>query len=68
MTQTAIPQLIGSLEAARRLRMHRATFNKMVHDGLVPVAAEIPGRTGARLFDPSVIEEMAREQAPEVQA
>lgn len=64
MTQQAIPQLIGSLEAARRLRMHRATFNKLVTDGSIPVAAEIPGRTGARLFDPAVIEDLAREQAP----
>lgn len=56
------PQLIGSLEAARRLRMHRATFNKLVKDGVIPIAAEIPGRTGARLFDPVVIEDIAREQ------
>ena len=63
MTQPAIPQLIGSLEAARRLRMHRATFNKLVTDGAIPVAAEIPGRTGARLFDPAVIAELAQVKA-----
>ena len=62
MEQNSIPVLIGSAEAARRLRMHRATFNKLVAAGDVPVAAEIPGKTGARLFAESVIDELAQQR------
>lgn len=64
MTQTqpqGLPELIGSLEAARRLRMHRATFNKLVGQGEIPVAAKIPGLTGPRLFDATVIDQLAEE-------
>jgi DNA-binding transcriptional MerR regulator len=62
MTTPPAPELIGSLEAARRLRINRATLNHWVERGLVPFAGKAEGRTGARLFDAAVIEDIARER------
>lgn len=53
------PPLIGSAQAATRFGVDRATFNRWVKAGRVPVAAELDGLTGARLFDADVIEALA---------
>ncbi len=52
-------QLIGSAQAARLYGVDRATFNRWVKAGKVPVAVEMEGETGARLFDADVIEQLA---------
>ena len=62
MTQTSTLALIGAVEAAKRLGMHRQTFNKLAAAGEVPAAMQLPGRTGARLFDPAVIDALADQQ------
>jgi predicted DNA-binding transcriptional regulator AlpA len=51
--------LIGSAQAAKILKVSRATFNRWVAAGEVPVAVEMDGLTGARLFDADVIEALA---------
>lgn len=52
--------LIGSAQAAKMIGVDRATFNRWVKAGTVPVAVEMEGETGARLFDRVIIEEMAQ--------
>lgn len=54
-----IPDLIGSNEAASRLGVTRAYFNKLVLTGDIPVVLRTPGRTGARMFDPVEIDRIA---------
>lgn len=51
--------LIGSAQAAKVFEVDRATFNRWVAEGLIPVVAELDGQTGARLFDADVIDEIA---------
>lgn len=51
--------LIGSVQAAKRFNVDRATFNRWVAEGLIPIAAELDGPTGARLFDADVIDQIA---------
>lgn len=51
--------LIGSAQAAKVFGVNRATFNRWVASGDIPVAVEMDGRTGARLFDADVIEQLA---------
>lgn len=61
MPQTSPPaEYLGAAEAARRLGIDRSTFNKQVRMGAIPTAMKLPGRTGARLFDPAVIDRLAR--------
>lgn len=48
--QADLAELIGSAESAAILEIDRATFNRWVAIGRVKAAAELPGRTGARLF------------------
>ena len=55
--------LIGSAQAASRIGVDRATFNRWVKAGKVPFVFEMEGDTGARLFDPEVIEQIAAERA-----
>ena len=62
MTRTYAPALIGSVEAARRIGVHRKHFNKLAATGTVPTALQLPGRTGARLFDPEVIDALAKQR------
>lgn len=50
------PHLIGSAEAAERLGIHRNHFNKLVAMGAIPVAMQMKGETGARLFSPAAID------------
>jgi hypothetical protein len=63
MPQTPTAEYIGAAEAARRLGIDRSTFNKQVRMGAIPTALKLPGRTGARLFDPAVIDRLAQERA-----
>lgn len=58
-----LPRLIGSAQAAKILDIDRATFNRWVKAGRVPVAMEMEGPTGARLFDAEVIEALATQRA-----
>lgn len=60
-----LPRLIGSAQAAKIFDVDRATFNRWVKAGRVPVAVEMDGETGARLFDPAVIAQLADERAAE---
>ncbi|GAB3988754.1 MerR family transcriptional regulator [Nocardioides marmoraquaticus] len=55
--------LIGSAQAAEVLGVNRATFNRWVSAGKVPVAVEMAGATGARLFDAGVIDELAYQRS-----
>lgn len=63
MAHTTPADLIGAGEAARRLGVDRSTFNKQVRMGAIPTAMKLPGVTGARLFDPEVIERIAKQRA-----
>jgi len=51
--------LIGSAQAAKIFGVDRATFNRWVAAGRIPVAVEMEGETGARLFDADVIDSLA---------
>lgn len=55
--------LIGSAQAARMFRVDRATFNRWVKAGQIPVSVEMEGSTGARLFDADVIQLLAERKA-----
>lgn len=56
--------LIGSAEAARLTNVDRATFNRWVTRGDIPVVLKAPGHTGPRLFSRAVIEQLARDKVP----
>jgi predicted site-specific integrase-resolvase len=58
MTKPTAP-LIGSAQAYKVFGVDRATFNRWVAEGRIPVVAELDGPTGARLFDADVIESLA---------
>lgn len=51
--------LMGSREAARALGISRSSLNRAVNAGDISPVARIPGKTGAYLFDPKVIAELA---------
>ena len=53
--------LIGSAQAAKAFRVDRATFNRWVKAGRIPVEIEMDGFTGARLFDADLIDALAAE-------
>lgn len=53
--------LLSAVEAAEIMNVSRATFNRRVAKGLIPVAHAMPGETGARLFDRAVVEALATE-------
>lgn len=57
MTKNA--HLIGSAQAAKVFKVNRATFNRWVKAGRIPVAVEMDGETGARLFDADLIDQLA---------
>lgn len=60
--------LIGSAAAARIFGVDRATFNRWVVAGQIPVAGQAEGTTGARLFDADVIDQLAAQRRPDVEA
>lgn len=51
-------ELLTSAEAADRLGISRMTVNRRVRSGDIPAAGRLPGRTGAWLFDPAVIDNL----------
>ena len=56
-----LTHLIGSEQAAKRLKLTRSTFNRRVTAGKIPVAIQMDGKTGARLFDADLIDILAAE-------
>lgn len=54
--------LIGSAQAAKTFGVDRATFNRWVKAGRIPIAYEMEGDTGARLFDADVIDQLAADR------
>lgn len=55
--------LIGSAESARIAGVNVATVNRWAASGVLPVAARLPGRTGARLFRRRDVERLAKSRA-----
>jgi predicted site-specific integrase-resolvase len=51
--------LIGSAQAAKVFGVSRATFNRWVASGDIPVAVVMDGLTGARLLDADIIDQLA---------
>jgi predicted site-specific integrase-resolvase len=60
--------LIGSAQAAKAFDVDRATFNRWVVAGKIPIAVEMDGATGARLFDADLIEQLAAEHGEQASA
>lgn len=60
--------LIGSAQAAKIFGVDRATFNRWVAAGRIPVAVEMEGETGARLFDADVIDQLAAQRTEKASA
>lgn len=60
--------LIGSAQAAKIFGVDRATFNRWVAAGRIPVAVEMDGPTGARLFDADVIDQLAQQRGERASA
>lgn len=55
--------LLGSKEAAEVLGISRTSLNRAVRAGDIPPVAQIPGKTGAYLFDARVIDALAKNPA-----
>ena len=55
--------LVGSIEAARILHVNRATFNRWAAAGHVPIAINLDGLTGAKLYERADIEALAKIRA-----
>lgn len=60
--------LIGSAQAAKRFGVHRATFNRWVEAGEIPIAYEPDTETGGRLFDADVIDALVEEREKQATA
>lgn len=58
-----VTRLIGSAQAAKAFGVSRATFNRWVQAGSIPIAVEMDGLTGARLFAADVIDQLAADKA-----
>ena len=55
-------QLIPTAQVAELLGVDVRTVHRMTTNGLLPSAYKIPGRTGAYLFDPVVVEMYRRQK------
>ena len=55
--------LINSAEAAALLRVDRATFNRWVTRGNIPIEVQFPGYKGARLFRRIDVERVVNDRA-----
>lgn len=53
------PRLIGSAQAAKILGVDRATVNRWAQAGYLEAAYEPDTETGARLYDPDVVDQLA---------
>jgi excisionase family DNA binding protein len=56
---TTTPPLT-SRQVAERLGVDLRTVHRMADDGRLPSAGKLPGLTGAYLFDPAVIDDVAQ--------
>jgi excisionase family DNA binding protein len=54
-------ELLTTAQVAERFGVMPRTVTRWVAAGRLPVAQRLPGRTGANLFDPSVVAELAAE-------
>lgn len=59
MTQTTY---MTAVEVAKALGVSRTTVKRKAANGKLPVAAKVPGGTGAYLFDRATIEALASER------
>ncbi len=57
-----MPQMIGSLEAARILDVDRATVTRWALEGRL-AHQRLPGQTGAYVFDRADVEKLAKQKA-----
>ena len=57
MPQTLLP----SATVCERLLIDRSTLSRWVAAGRITPTMQLPGRTGAMLFDPKDVERLARE-------
>ncbi len=55
--------LIPASEAARRLKITRRQVSRLVHEEKLEPATKAPGRNGAFMFDPAVVDRLAEERA-----
>jgi len=60
---TSVQDLISSRDAAEILNCDVRTISRWSQEGKLPVAVQVPGYRGARLFERSVVEELARRNA-----
>jgi predicted site-specific integrase-resolvase len=51
-------ELVSAAEAAQIRKVSRATINRLAAAGLLRVAHQMPGKTGARLFDRAEVESL----------
>ena len=54
--------LLRSIEAAEILEVDRATFNRWVARGDIPIESQFPGATGGRLFRRIDVERLAKDR------
>lgn len=59
------PELIGSADVCARLGIERSTLIRRVQLGHVKIAAKMPGKSGAYLFDPEYIDRLVEAQNAE---
>lgn len=55
--------LLTTAQVAERLQLDISTINYRVRVGTLPIAQKLPGKTGAYLFDPEVIDAEAAKTA-----
>lgn len=55
--------LIGAAQAAEILHVSRRQVSRYAERGRLRVAAELPGKTGSRMFDPTDVERLRAELA-----
>ncbi|MGH7338910.1 MAG: helix-turn-helix transcriptional regulator [Candidatus Rokuibacteriota bacterium] len=60
---TSTRQLLTAVEAAAKLGVGRRTVLRLVHSGDLPYVRKLDGRAGAFLFDPDVVDVVARRKA-----
>lgn len=65
MDRVTDTDVIGAVEAAKVLRISKATVNRRAAAGELP-SRKLPGKTGAYVFERSVVEQIAaaRDAAP----
>lgn len=58
--------LLTTSQVAAELQYPISTVTRLVKSGAIPIEGKLPGRTGAYLFNPVVIQQMRRRRAEEV--